>query len=40
MFFRHNYAKIKIGSGDHLPLEGMLTLRNVIILIKSFFTKN
>ena len=37
MFIRHNYAKIKFGSGDHLSLEGILTLHNVIILIKSFF---
>ena len=38
--FSHNYAKIKLDSYDSLPPEKMLTLRNVIILIKSVFNKD
>ena len=33
--FFHNCASVKIGFYDSLPLEKTLTLRNVIILIKS-----
>ena len=33
--FSHNYAKIKVGSYDSLPIEKRLTLHNIIILIKS-----
>ena len=40
MFFSHNYAIIKWDSYDSLSPEKALTLRNVIILIKSFFTKS
>ena len=35
-----NYAKIKINSYDSLALEKSLTLRIVIILIKSVFNKD
>ena len=35
----HNYARNKINAYDSLPLEKTLTLRNVIILIKSVFNK-
>ena len=38
--FSHNYPKIKLDSCDSLPPEKMLTLRNVIILIKSVFNKD
>ena len=33
--FSHYYAKIKVDSHDSLPIENILTLHNVIILIKS-----
>ena len=33
MFVSHSYAKIKIDSDDHLPLEGTLTLHNIVMLI-------
>ena len=36
----HNYARVKIGSDEILPLERILTLHNVIILIKSAFAKD
>ena len=36
----HNYAKIKIDSYDSLPLEIIMTFRDVIILIKSVFSKD
>ena len=32
--FSHYFAKIKVDSYDSLPIEKMLTLHNVIILIK------
>ena len=35
-----NYAGIKFDSFDYLPLEKILTLYNVIILIKSVFYRN
>ena len=35
MVFFHNYARIKIDSYNSLPVEHILTLHNVIILIKS-----
>ena len=31
----HNYATIKVDSYNSLPLEKTMTLRNVIILVKS-----
>ena len=37
--FSHNYAKIKVISYDSLHLEKMLTLHNVIILIKLVLIK-
>ena len=33
--FSHNFAKIKVDSYDSLPIEKILTLHNVIVLIKS-----
>ena len=36
----HNYATIKVDSYDFLPLEKTMTLRNVIILIKSVWNKD
>ena len=36
----HNYAKIAVDSFDSLPQEKILTLDNVIILIKSFYNKD
>ena len=38
--FSQNYAKIKVGSDNDLPLEEICTLRNVIILIKSVLNKD
>ena len=38
--FSHNYAKLKFDSDDDLPLEETFTLHNVIIIIKSVFSKN
>ena len=35
-----NYARIKFDSFDYLPLGKILTLYNVIILIKSVFYRN
>ena len=40
MFFFHNYAIIKWDSYDSLSPEKALTLHNVIILIKSFFSNS
>ena len=40
MFFSHNYAKIKVDSYDSSPLEEILTLHNVIILLKSILNAN
>ena len=38
--FPHYDAKIKVGSYDSLPREKILTLHNVIILIKSVLNKD
>ena len=38
--FFHHFAKIKVDSFDFLPIEKILTLDNVIRLIKSFLDKN
>ena len=38
--FSDNYAKIKIVCDDSLLLEKTMTLRNVIILIKSVWNKD
>ena len=40
MFFRIIISKIKIDSYHSLPLEKILTLHNVIILIKSALNKD
>ena len=37
--FSLNYTKMKVDSYDSLPLEKILTLHNVIILIKSVLNK-
>ena len=37
--FSHSFAKIKVDSYDSLPIENILTLHNVIILIKSALIK-
>ena len=37
--FSHYFAKIKVDSYDSLPIEKILTLHNVIILIKSVLNK-
>ena len=34
----HNYAKIKVGSYNSLPLEKTVTFHNVVILIKTVWT--
>ena len=34
----HNYVKIKVDSCDSLPLEKTITLHNVIILSKAWFS--
>ena len=36
----HNYAKIKVGSYNSLPLEKAMTFHDVIILIKLIFNKD
>ena len=36
----HNFGEIRIDSFDYLPIERILTFRNVIILIKSVVHKN
>ena len=36
----HNFARIRIDSYNHLPIEKTLTYHNVIILIKSVINKN
>ena len=38
--FSNNYAKLKIDSHDDLLLEKILTLYNVVMLIKSVFNNN
>ena len=38
--FPHYYAKIKADSYDSLPIEKLLTLHNVIMLIKSVLNKD
>ena len=38
--FSHYFAKIKVDSYDSLPMEKILTLHNVIILIKSILNKS
>ena len=38
--FPHSFAKIKVCSCDSLPVEKILTLHNVIILIKSVLNKD
>ena len=38
--FSHYFAKIKVDFYDILPVEKMLTLHNVIILIKSVLNKD
>ena len=38
--FSHYFEKIKVGSYDYLPIEKILTLHNVIILIKSVRNKD
>ena len=38
--FSHNFAKIKVDSYDSLPIEKILTLHNVIKLIKSVLNKD
>ena len=38
--FSHYYAKFKVDSYDSLLIEKILTLQNVIILIKSFLNKD
>ena len=39
-FISHNFARIKVGSYDSLPLEKTMTLHNIIIHIKSVFNKD
>ena len=36
----HNYAIIKVDSYNSLPLEKTMTLRNVVILVKSVWNKD
>ena len=38
--FSHYYAQIKVDSYDYWPIEKTLTLRNVIMLIKSVLNKD
>ena len=38
--FFHYFAKIKVDSYDSLPIEKILTLHNVIKLIKSLLNKD
>ena len=40
MFFFHNYAKIKIDSGDDLHLEKIFTEVNIVMFIKSVLIKD
>ena len=40
IYFSHFVVKIKVDSCDYLPIEKILTLHNVIILIKSGLTKD
>ena len=39
MFFAHSYAKIKVDSYEFLSLKKALTFHNVIIFLKSIFSK-
>ena len=36
----HNYATFKVDSYDYLPLEKIITIRNVIILVNSVLNKD
>ena len=36
----HNFGKIRIDSYNYLPIKKILTLHNVIMLIKPVFDKN
>ena len=38
--FSHYFAKIKDDSFDYLPVEEILTLQNVVILIKSVLNED
>ena len=38
--FSHYFAKNKVDSDDSLPIEKVLTLHNVVILIKSVLDKD
>ena len=38
--YHHKYTKIKINSDNDLPLEKTLNMNNVVILVKSIFSKN
>ena len=38
--FSHDLTKIKVDSYDSLPIENILTLHNVVILIKSVLNKD
>ena len=38
--FSHYFAKIKVDSYDVSPIEKILTLQNIIILIKSILNKD
>ena len=38
--YSNKYMKIKIDSGDDLPLEKKLNMHNVIVLTKSGFDRN
>ena len=40
IYFSHFVVKIKVDSCDYLPIEKILTLHNVIILIKSGLNKD
>ena len=39
MFFAHSYAKIKVDSYEFLSLEKALTIHNIMIPLKSIFSK-
>ena len=36
----HDFARIRINSYNYLPIDEILTIHNVIILIKSVVNKN
>ena len=40
IYFSHYYAKIKVNFYDSLPIKDILTLHNVIVLIKSVLHKD